>query len=53
MSALVIIVKHHVVVKSICQYLQGTNCKGLVFDSSKKLVVDFYADSDFGVMGSR
>ena len=31
----------------ICQYLQGTKYKGLVFNPSKKSMVDFYADEDF------
>ena len=34
-------------VKSICQYLQLTNDNDLVFNPSKKLVVDCYADADF------
>ena len=34
--------------KRICQYLQGTKDNGLVFNPSKKLVVDCYADADFG-----
>ena len=29
------------------RYLQGTKKKGLVFNPSKKLVVDCYADADF------
>ena len=33
--------------KRICRYLQGTKDNGLVFNPSKKLVVDCYADSDF------
>ena len=33
--------------KSICRYLQGTKDNGLVFNPSKKLVVDCYADVDF------
>ena len=33
--------------KSICWYIQGTKDKGLVFNASKKLVVDFYAGADF------
>ena len=33
--------------KRICRYLQGTNDNGLVFNPSKKLVVDCYADADF------
>ena len=34
-------------VKSICRYLQGTKDNGLVLNTSKKLVVDCYADADF------
>ena len=34
-------------VKRICRYLQGTKDNGLVFNTSKKLVVGFYADADF------
>ena len=33
--------------KRICRYLQGTKENGLVFNPSKKLVVDCYADEDF------
>ena len=33
--------------KRICRYLQGTKYSGLVFNPSKKLVVDCYADADF------
>ena len=33
--------------KRMCQYLQGTKDNGLVFNKSKKLVVDCYADADF------
>ena len=33
--------------KSICRYLQYTKDCGLVFNLSKKLVVDCYADADF------
>ena len=33
--------------KRICRYLQGTKENGLVFNPSKKLVVDCYADADF------
>ena len=33
--------------KRICRYLQGTKDNGLVFNSSNKLVVDYYADADF------
>ena len=38
---------HETVVKRICRYLQGTNDNGLLFNPSKKLVVDCYADADF------
>ena len=33
--------------KRICRYLQGTKDNGLVFNPSKKLDVDCYADTDF------
>ena len=33
--------------KSICMYLQGTKDNGIMFNPSKKLVVDCYADADF------
>ena len=33
--------------KRICRYLQGTKDNDLVFNPSKKLVVDCYADADF------
>ena len=33
--------------KRICWCLQGTKDNGLVFNPSKKLVVDCYADADF------
>ena len=33
--------------KRICWYLQGTKDNGLVFNPSKKPVVDCYADADF------
>ena len=38
---------HKTAVKIICRYLQGANDNGLVFNTPKKLVVDFYADADF------
>ena len=38
---------HDTSVKRICRYLQGTKDNCLVFNSSKKLVVDCYADVDF------
>ena len=31
----------------LCWYLQGTKDNGLVFNPSKKLTVNFYADADF------
>ena len=33
--------------KRICRYLQVTKDNSLVFNPSKKLVVDCYADADF------
>ena len=37
----------------ICRYIQGTKDNGLVFNTSKKLVVDCYAHSDFaGLWGN-
>ena len=33
--------------KRICRYIQVTKDNGLVFNPSKKLVVDFYAGADF------
>ena len=33
--------------KRICRYLQGTKDNGLVFNPSKKLVVDYYDDAYF------
>ena len=33
--------------KRICRYIQSTKDNGLVFNPSKKLVVDCYADADF------
>ena len=38
---------HDTAVKRIFRYLQGTNDNGLVFNTSKKLVVDFYVDTYF------
>ena len=38
---------HKTSVKSIYHYLQGTKDNGLLFNPSKKLVVDSYADADF------
>ena len=44
---------HETAVKSICRYLQGTKVNGLVFNPSKKLVVDCYSDVDFaGLWGN-
>ena len=33
--------------KRICRYLQGTKDNGLLFNPSKKMVVDCYSDADF------
>ena len=38
---------HETAVKRICRYLQGTKDNSLVFNTSKKLVMDCYADADF------
>ena len=38
---------HDTDVKRICRYLQGTKDNGLVFNPSKKPVVDCYADAYF------
>ena len=43
-------VSHETAVKRIFRYLQGTKDNGLVFNPSKKLVVDCYADADFAGM---
>ena len=40
-------VSHETAVKRICRYIQGTKDNSLVFNPSKKLVVDCYADVDF------
>ena len=40
-------VSHETAVKRISRYLQGTKYNGLVFNPSKKLVVDCYADANF------
>ena len=40
-------VLHKTAVKRICWYLQGTKDNGLVFNPSKKLVVDCYAGAYF------
>ena len=45
---------HNTSVKRICRYLQGNKYNGLVFNTSKKLVVDFYADAYFaGLWGHK
>ena len=45
-------VSHETAVKRICRYLQGIKYNGLVFNPSKKLDVDCYADTDFaGIWG--
>ena len=41
---------HETAVKSICRYLQGTKDNGILFNLSKKLVMDCYADADFSGM---
>ena len=38
---------HETNMRRICRYLQGTKDNGLVFNPSKKLVVDFYAVTVF------
>ena len=38
---------HETAVKKICWYIQGTKDNGLVFNPSKTLVVDCYADAYF------
>ena len=38
---------HNTVVNRICRYLQGNNDNGIVYNPSKKLVMDCYADADF------
>ena len=40
-------VSHEKAVKRICRYLQCTKNNGVVFNPSKKLVVDCCADADF------
>ena len=40
-------VSHKTAVKRICRYLQGTKDNGLVFNPSKKMVVDCYAYANF------
>ena len=41
---------HDAAVKKICWYLQGTKDNGIVFNLSKKMVVDCYDDVDFAGM---
>ena len=38
---------HETALKRICRFLQGTNNNSLVFNPSKKLLVDCYADAEF------
>ena len=38
---------HKTAVMMTCRYLHGTNNNGLVFNLSKKMVVDFYTSADF------
>ena len=38
---------HETAVKKICWYIQGTKDNRMVFNPSKKTVVDCYADADF------
>ena len=40
-------VSHETALNRIFRYLQGTKENGLVFNPSKKLVVDCYSDADF------
>ena len=40
-------VSHEISVKRIFRYLQGTKNNGLVFNPSKILVLDYYADAYF------
>ena len=43
-----------IAVKSICRYLKSIKDKGLVFNTTKKLVVDCYPDADFaGLWGHK
>ena len=46
-------VSHETDVKSICRYLQDTKDNGLVFNPSKKLVLDCYAGADFAGLCKR
>ena len=41
---------HYPALKRMCRYLQGTKDKGLVFDPSKKLAVEYYSDGDCAVL---
>ena len=41
---------HNMSVKRIYRYLQVTKYNVLVFNTSKKLVVDCYADADFAIL---
>ena len=41
---------YYMAVKRICRYLQGTKDNDIVFNSSNKLVADFYADADSAVL---
>ena len=43
-------VSHETAVNRIFRYLQGTKDNNLVFNPSKKRVVDCYADADFAVL---
>ena len=38
---------HETSTNRICQYLQGSKDRGLVFNPSNKMVVNCYADADF------
>ena len=40
-------VSHETDVKRICRYIQGTKDNGLVFNPSKKLVLDCYDNAEF------
>ena len=43
-------VSHETTLKGIFRYIKGTKDNGLVFNPSKKLVLDCYADADFAVL---
>ena len=45
-------VSHDTAMKRICWYLQGTKYNVIVFNPSKKLVVDCYANAYFAVLWS-